>query len=85
MFQIYYASSHDRCGFHLRQNETEVAQCMTTTIGRHVEKRNTCFTAIVLYLNQFDRIWIKEVEGNRNTSFKSFHSFFGLLNLKSIR
>jgi len=79
--QIYYVATHEKCGFHIKHNGDEVAQCMIMSAGRAV-KRNTCYTSVTLHLHKQDLLWISEVEGFRNTSFKSSHSFFGLIQLR---
>ncbi|XP_054268807.1 protein eiger [Macrosteles quadrilineatus] len=80
--QIFYSATHNHCGFHINHNDHEVAQCTTSTAGPGL-KRNTCFTALVLRLERQDLLWVKEVEGHRNTSFRHSHSYFGLIMLGS--
>uniref|UniRef100_A0A1B6MSB9 THD domain-containing protein n=2 Tax=Graphocephala atropunctata TaxID=36148 RepID=A0A1B6MSB9_9HEMI len=84
--QIFFTSRHERSGFHIKKNGSNVGQCMTTTHSPGSDvKRNTCFTALILHLQEQDSLLITEVDGSkyRDTSFKDSHSYFGLIQLKS--
>uniref|UniRef100_A0A1B6E0S1 THD domain-containing protein n=1 Tax=Clastoptera arizonana TaxID=38151 RepID=A0A1B6E0S1_9HEMI len=84
--QILYAEVKDFSGFQLYHNESLVAQCMITAPSFNgTLKRNTCFTSILLPLQPFDTLMLKEIEGTRYTIFHPTKSFFGLVKLTNLR
>lgn len=80
---------HDVNGYRIYRNNTEIAQCTTMT---HTEagsaailKRNTCYTATIVYFEEGDKLMIKDIETMRYAFFDNGKSFFGLYKISDAK
>lgn len=65
-----------------KNNETELLQCTITTHTRdHEANSNTCYTAGMEFLEEGDRLNIKDIARGRRSIFAPGKSFFGVVKL----
>jgi len=80
--QINYLDEHDVNAFQIYVNDDPFLLCTSMTHTPHfTTKANTCYTGGVIFLEQGDQVFIRNLEANRFAVLLPSHSFFGLVQL----
>jgi len=83
--QINYLDEHDVNAFQIYVNDDPFLLCTTMTHTPHfTTKANTCYTGGVVFLEQGDKLFIRNLETNRFAVLLPSHSFFGVVQLSQL-
>lgn len=52
---------------------------------RKLDKRNTCYTGAIEYLEEGDRVYLRDIETMRYAYFEAGKSFFGLYKISDAK
>ena len=83
--QINYLDNHEVNSFQILVNNIPWLTCTTMThTPSPTTKANTCYTGGVRFLEQGDKIVIKNTDNNRYAVMLPSHSFFGAVQLSEV-
>ena len=83
--QINYLDNHEVNSFQILVNNIPWLTCTTMThTPSPTTKTNTCYTGGVRFLEQGDKIVIKNTDTNRFAVMLPSHSFFGAVQLSDV-
>ena len=83
--QINYLDNHEVNSFQILVNNLPWLTCTTMThTPSPTTKTNTCYTGGVRFLEQGDKIVIKNTDTNRYAVMLPSHSFFGAVQLSEV-
>ncbi|XP_040580393.1 uncharacterized protein egr isoform X1 [Lepeophtheirus salmonis] len=83
--QINYLDEHDVNAFQIYKNQDPLFLCTTmTNTPTKSTKTNTCYTGGLVYLDQGDSVFIRDLEPGRFSVLLPSHSFFGFVQVSQI-
>jgi len=83
--QVNYLDENDVNAFQILVNGNSHFLCTVMTHTNYaISKANTCYTGGVVYLEEGDRVSVRDLEPGRKSVIRPAHTFFGLVQLSGL-